>query len=97
VYGPRAEMVLGGGGGSTIVFGSIFVRRLSTQGSLTIHYDEGVLTKGDGCPPTATTCTSCHDCGNQACVAGACGACASSDDCCAPLQCLSGRCVPSIK
>jgi hypothetical protein len=93
VYAPRAEAVLGG---PTTVFGSIFVRRVATAGPLTIHYDEGVLGRGTECP-SATGCGSCHDCGNQACVGGVCGACASSADCCAPLSCMAGRCVPDIR
>lgn len=44
-------------------------------------------------PPPAS-CDSCEDCGNQACVDGACGECASSLDCCAPLVCANGSCVP---
>lgn len=52
---------------------------------------------GDGddpaAPPTAS-CDSCEDCGNQACVAGACGLCETSLDCCAPLVCAQGTCVP---
>lgn len=38
-------------------------------------------------------CDSCRDCANQACVGGQCGMCRTSADCCAPLQCFSGRCV----
>jgi hypothetical protein len=93
LYGPRAELLLGS---DTTVFGSIFTRRLNTQGTLTVHYDEGVLSAGDGCPAPPGACTSCHDCGNQACNAGTCGACATSADCCAPLQCSGGRCVPRL-
>src|SRR5205807_1801123 len=70
VYAPRAEVVLGSQ--STTVFGSMFARRLSAQGSVAIHYDEGVLQAGASCPSTTGSCTSCHDCGNQACVTGTC-------------------------
>ena len=94
LYAPRAEIVLGG---AATVFGSLFARRLSTQGDLTIHYDEAVLHAGSGCPPTATTCRSCRDCANQACTGGACGACTSSADCCSPLVCRSGRCIADIR
>jgi hypothetical protein len=41
-------------------------------------------------------CGSCKDCGNQACINGACGACGSSNDCCSPLICANGKCVPII-
>jgi hypothetical protein len=46
-----------------------------------------------GTPPTG--CGSCKDCGNQACINGACGSCTSSAQCCAPLLCASGVCVPA--
>jgi hypothetical protein len=40
-------------------------------------------------------CGSCKDCGNQACINGACGSCTSSAQCCAPLLCAAGTCVPA--
>lgn len=49
---------------------------------------------GDDVTPPATSCDACEDCGNQACVDGACGACTTSLDCCAPLVCANGACVP---
>ena len=94
VYAPRADLVLGTN--PTTVFGSIFVKRVSAQGSLTIHYDESVLGAGATCGGAAGPCSSCHDCGNQACVAGTCGACADSSECCAPLVCNAGKCVDVI-
>jgi hypothetical protein len=93
LYGPLAQLVLGAS--PITIYGSVFVRRVSSQGALTIHYDEEVLAQGGSCP-APVTCSSCHDCGNQACVAGACGACTNSSECCSPLVCQSGRCVPSI-
>jgi hypothetical protein len=42
------------------------------------------------------SCSTCVDCGNQACKGGACGACTSSADCCAPLVCSGGQCVPIL-
>jgi hypothetical protein len=47
-----------------------------------------------GTPPVA--CNTCLDCGGQACNGGTCGACGSSADCCAPLRCSGGKCVPPI-
>jgi hypothetical protein len=41
-------------------------------------------------------CRGCADCANQACVNGACGSCSRSDECCAPLVCIQGRCVEGI-
>jgi hypothetical protein len=42
------------------------------------------------------SCGSCKDCGNQACINGQCGACQTNADCCAPLICSQGTCVPQI-
>ncbi len=47
---------------------------------------------GSGTPPS---CGTCRDCGNQACVNGACGQCTSGSQCCAPLLCANGMCVPA--
>jgi hypothetical protein len=41
-------------------------------------------------------CTTCTDCGNQACVRGTCGSCTTSSDCCSPLVCQNGTCVPLV-
>lgn len=59
--------------------------------------DAGVADAGGadaGAPPDL--CTDCTDCGNQACVNGACGACVTNDDCCSPLVCRGGTCVPDF-
>lgn len=93
VYAPRAEAVLADG---ATIYGSIFARRVAAGGALTIHFDESIVTKGEACP-APPTCDSCHDCGGQACIGGQCGACGSSADCCPPLVCRSGSCVPSVK
>jgi hypothetical protein len=45
----------------------------------------------------ASACSTCLDCNGQACVSGACGSCTNSAQCCAPLQCVSGACIPPIK
>jgi hypothetical protein len=90
LYAPRAELVLPG---ALEVFGSVFVRRLAASGPLSVHYDEAILEVGDACP-TPSGCTSCRDCGNQACVGGACGLCRADADCCAPLVCAAGACIP---
>jgi len=92
VYAPRAELVTPA---AVEVFGSLFARRIAASGPLTVHYDRALGATGEGCP-TPGPCESCLDCGNQACVAGACGECASDTDCCAPLVCAAGTCVPQI-
>lgn len=94
LYAPRAELT---SAGAVEAFGSLFVRRLAISDRLDVHYDTAVLAAGDDCPePLPTGCTSCLDCGNQACIAGACGACADDGDCCAPLVCNGGACVPEL-
>jgi hypothetical protein len=44
----------------------------------------------------APMCGSCRDCLNQACVNGKCGSCATDADCCAPLVCNGGVCMPAV-
>jgi len=39
-------------------------------------------------------CNTCLDCNGQACNGGSCGSCQSNSDCCAPLLCKGGTCVP---
>lgn len=90
LYAPRAELVTPE---RLEVFGSVFVRRLAASGPVTVHYDEGILDIGDECPSPGG-CATCRDCGNQACVDGACGLCRGDADCCAPLVCAAGRCIP---
>jgi hypothetical protein len=50
-----------------------------------------------GAPPVEGGCTSCRDCQNQACNAGVCGSCQTNADCCSPLECTNGVCLPRIK
>lgn len=92
VYAPNAELVTPA---SVEVFGSLFARRIAASGPLTVHYDKALSATGEGCPTTGS-CTSCLDCGNQACIGGRCGDCATDGDCCAPLVCAAGTCVPQI-
>jgi hypothetical protein len=42
-------------------------------------------------------CGSCRDCLNQACINGQCTSCRTSADCCSPLICVGGACVPAIQ
>lgn len=92
VYAPRAELVTPA---SVEVFGSLFARRVVASGPLTVHYDRALLRGAEGCPAPGP-CESCLDCGNQACVDGTCGECTSDTDCCAPLVCAAGTCIPQI-
>ncbi len=94
LYAPGSELQLSGG---AEVFGSLFVRRLVTSAPLTVHYDTAVLDAGSECPGgPPTNCSTCLDCRNQACLAGHCGACTDSSQCCAPLLCFRGQCLPEI-
>jgi hypothetical protein len=86
------------------IYGAVFAGNFKASAATRIHYDRGVLNAGGPCPPLGgptdggtPTCGSCKDCGNQACVQGACGSCTTSADCCAPLGCQNGKCLPIIQ
>ncbi len=73
------------------------MRRRAAAAPVTIHYDTSVLQAASPCPgPAPTTCATCSDCNNQACLGGTCGDCTRDADCCPPLTCYLGRCVPQI-
>ncbi len=92
LYAPQAALSVGG---TVESFGSLFLDRLSVGGFASLHYDRAVLDVGADCESdTAAACVSCLDCRNQACVGGQCGACAVDSECCAPLRCVGGSCVP---
>jgi hypothetical protein len=93
LYAPRAVLALSG---PVELFGSLFVRQLQQAAPVTIHYDTDVLEADIGCPLTGASCQTCLDCPAQACTAGACGPCATDADCCTPLHCVSGACVPEL-
>lgn len=102
-YSPSASVDL---------YGSVFARSIQPSARFEVHYDQAILSAGSACqqpgadagtavdagsaPDAGAGCTSCRDCGNQACNAGACGACATDSDCCAPLVCAQGMCIPQI-
>lgn len=64
--------------------------------------DAGVADAGGadaGAPdvgPASDLCMDCTDCGNQACMNGVCGACLTNADCCSPLVCRGGTCLPDF-
>jgi hypothetical protein len=92
------------------MFGAIFAGDFEVRSNFNLHHDLGVVQVGSSCPPPgggdagtspgrgdgASGCGSCKDCGNQACIQGVCTACGSSADCCPPLICQSGTCVPLL-
>ena len=93
LYAPRAELVTAG---DTEVFGALFVRRVAASGPLTVHYDTGVLRAGDDCQPPPR-CETCGDCPSvETCIDGECGAWRDTSDCCAPLVCDDGECLPEL-
>jgi hypothetical protein len=87
VYAPTAEL---SASAPIEVFGSLFVRRLNTSADLTIHYDAAILTAAADCPaPSPAGCAACPDCTNDACHP-------VTSQCCAPLSCSGGTCVPEL-
>ncbi len=84
------------------IYGAVFAGNFRSSDVTAIHYDRGVLKAGEDCPDggeggaTGTECGSCEDCNNQACKNGACGECGADSDCCAPLVCQGGSCVPRV-
>ena len=95
LYAPRADVAIAS---DYEMSGALFVKSLALSGNFTIHYDEAILDTV-GCQGDAHGCATCHDCAGAApaCKGGACVPCAVTADCCAPLQCVAGRCVPDIR
>jgi hypothetical protein len=95
VYAPDADVAMSS---NFQMAGAIFTHRLAFSGDAHVRYDESVL-DGEGCAPTPTTCSTCDDCGGAtpACKGGSCQACTADADCCPPLICNAGKCVPSIR
>lgn len=95
LYAPNARVVAAG---PLDIWGSLTCRELLDAGVVRVHYDTDVLDAGDDCDPgpldPVEGCTGCEDCGNQACIDGECTSCTDSAQCCAPLMCVNGTCVP---
>jgi hypothetical protein len=94
LYAPQAILNTSGG---AVLDGAIFVKSLAASAPVSVRYDTRVLAVPDNCG-APSGCNDCRDCRGQACVGVApnrqCGACADSSECCAPLVCVAGRCVP---
>jgi hypothetical protein len=94
LYAPQAILNTSGG---AVLDGAIFVKSLAASAPVSVRYDKRVLAVPDNCAPPSG-CSDCRDCRGQACVGVApnrqCGACTDSSECCAPLVCAAGRCVP---
>jgi stigma-specific protein Stig1 len=91
-YAPNG---LVGGSSSLEVYGGIFAGDFGNSGETEVHYDSAVLDVGGDCTPPEG-CDTCQDCGNQACIDGECGMCTSDSQCCPPLICVGGACVPIV-
>jgi len=96
LYAPNAIVTFSGG---NAVRGAVHARQVIATGALNVNYDEAILSL-QGCseaPKTPdSTCKTCNDC-DAACTGGKCTACKTSADCCAPLQCSNGACIPSVR
>jgi len=101
-YAANSEQVVWSA--KNAIYGAVFAGNFRSSDVTDIHYDRGVLRAGDKCPPGGggsgggggSECGSCQDCHNQACKDGMCGSCTTDSDCCAPLVCDSGTCVPEV-
>jgi hypothetical protein len=72
------------------MYGAIFTNHFDASGETTIHYDNGIVSAPNECPPPPPggSCDSCKDCANQPCVNGTCQTnCTADFQCCPPLHC----------
>ena len=96
LYAANSEQVVWSA--KNAIYGSIFAGNFRASDVTDIHYDRGVLRAGEDCPGAGGAgggeCGSCEDCHNQACKNGVCGDCGADADCCSPLICIEGSCVP---
>lgn len=94
-YAPNADIRLAS---AFKMSGAIFGDQLSFAGGFDIRYDESILDV-QGCEKPGGGCNGCNDCpaATPACKGGTCGACTSNADCCSPLMCSNGKCVPDIR
>jgi hypothetical protein len=94
LYAPRAHVSVGPLGD---VYGAVFGAEVSSLGPLLAHYDRAVLRADQQCAvPLPARCSSCDQCGAaKTCVAASCSACTADRDCCFPLVCEMGACLPT--
>ncbi len=76
------------------LYGGIYAGSFSSVEQTDIHYDRDITRVGRDCPPPPPMCGDCKDCNNQACINGKCDMCTNSSQCCPPLVCVNGGCVP---
>ncbi len=71
------------------MYGAIFANHFDASGDTTIHYDNGIVSAPNECPPPSGVCDSCADCLNNPCILGQCQAnCTADSQCCPPLHCV---------
>lgn len=91
IYAPHARMDTSG---DFTLSGAIFAKEFGSTGTLRVHYDESILDVV-GCKDPTKPCVSCKDCTGDtpACRGNRCVPCETNADCCAPLQCVGGKCI----
>ncbi len=101
LYAANSEQVVWSA--KNAIYGSVFAGNFRSSDVTTIHYDRAVLKAGGNCGGDggeggggSVECGSCQDCHNQACKNGKCGECGADSDCCSPLVCIGGSCVPQV-
>ena len=91
IYAPNANVGISANG----VSGSVYGKSLTVSGAF-IRYDRAILNQGVKCEQPAT-CDHCNTCnGGKACLDNACTDCRDDADCCLPLVCNAGACVPLL-
>ncbi|MEM9862713.1 MAG: hypothetical protein AAF938_13915 [Myxococcota bacterium] len=93
IFAPNAGLVTAG---NVELYGSMLAQRVSAAGAIDVHFDTGILDESGECRDPEDPCESCADCANQACNEGVCGACENDADCCSPLICNDGICLPFV-
>lgn len=76
------------------LYGALFAGDFEGKSPLNVHHDKAIVQAGKPCGPPPPVCGRCKDCGNQACINGKCDMCTNSSQCCPPLVCQNGTCVP---
>src|SRR5262249_14929210 len=93
IYAPSALVSCGG---DLEMFGAVVADRFSFGASVSVHYDEAI-SGGRGCAePTGSACVTCLDCSGAASAwkANTWSSWPVAADCCPPLSCVGGACVP---
>jgi hypothetical protein len=90
IYARRATVTANG---TLSVWGSLYANRVDITTLADFHYDTAIL-ETEGCEPPDLGCTDCQSCSGGSCIDSVCAPCRNDADCCAPLGCSNGACVP---